>query len=232
MSNYFKSDSTIVQKRFFVCTWLFCALLHYSCATVDTLPVHDTEGLEATLPFKIEGKQYLGVATVQRRSNQKIEINFGDKVAWGLFATCHRDFKIRNPRGQWTWRYIPAMYIENVGSCIMIHKQVTKKGDSHYAIINFTSGEDLTANIKCNGETRKTLGASICQARVGTEQMLWFDEPVTAYTDDSCNQVITPTGYQMVYKMSPNFCGYIFKGRSGKIHRHVSYGYQTLDLKE
>ena len=226
-----------VNNYFFSCalgwkSWLLCALLLPSCASVDKLPVHDTDGLEATLPFKVEGKRYVGVATVQRKSNQKIEIDFGDDVAWGLFATCHRDFKIRNPRGEWSWRYIPAMYIENVGSCIMIHKQVTKKGDSHYAIINFTSGEDLNPTLKCNGESRETLGASICQARAGTEQMLWFREPVTAYTTDACAPVKRETGYQMVYKISSNFCAYVFKSNSGKIHRHVTYGYQTLDLKD
>lgn len=212
----------------------YCALLNLlcSCETVVPIQQHDTNGVEATLSFKVEGVSYTGVATVQRKSSQKIEMNFRNDTAWALFSTCHRDLKLKAPVGYWKWYYTPAYFIENVRSCVMIHKQITNKGAEHYAIINFTAGETLAAEIKCNGSVEKTVGASICQARAGSEQAIVFEEPVTAYTDEACSPVENVSTMRKSYNISPDFCAYVFEGVSGKIHRHVTYGYQKLDLAE
>lgn len=207
-------------------------LLNLTSCTPVAIENPETNGLEATIPFIIEGKQYVGTATVQRKSNQKFEIDFGQTTVWGLFATCHRDIKMKNPKGKVIWYYIPAMYIENLKSCIMIHKQINNKGNSHYAIINFTAGEALLADMYCNGSKTAELGSSICQARAGSEQMLWFKEPVKAFTDDACNQFTTSGDYQYYYKTTQNFCAYVFRNKAGEIHRHVTYGYQKLDLED
>lgn len=226
-------NNLCVAHGLFVRVWisLMCLAL-LSCAESIPSLISETNGLEATLPFTIEGKSYVGVATVQRKSNQKFEINFPDNTVWGLFSTCHRDIKLRQPRGKWVWYYVPMMFIENIDSCIMVHKQINNKGNEHYAIVNFTSGEDLITDMSCNGVRTAEAGASICQARSGTEQMLWFRESVQGFTDDACNPLFERTGFQMKYTMTGNFCAYLFKNAQGKIHRHVSYGYTKLDLQE
>jgi len=218
--------------------WLFklgpvlACCVSLSCAESLTTTQSETGGLEATLPFTIEGKSYTGVATVPRKSNRKFEINFSNNISWGLISTCHRDLKLKQPRGKWVWYYIPAMFLENDDSCIMIHKQITDKGAEHFAIVNFTAGEDLPVDMYCNGVKTLESGASICQARAGTEQMLWFKESVQGFTDEACNPLYQRIGHQMRYAMPENFCAYLFKNAQGKIHRHVSYGYTHMDLQE
>lgn len=223
---------TIINKFRSLSTLSILSLTLSNCETIS--PIDSTvikSGLEATLPFKVEGISYKGVATVPRKSNQKFEFDFNSDIAWALFSTCHRDFKIKNPKGYWKWYYVPAMFIENVGSCILIHKQITTKGTEHFAIVNFSAGESLKATMACNGSKTEEVGASICQAREGTIQRLWFHKPVKAYTDDSCPP-ISENGYRMEYKIKSDFCAYLFIDADGEIHRHVSYGYTQSDLWE
>lgn len=207
--------------------WVF---LISACESTPPGPAIHTKGLEATVSFLIDGVSYYGVATVQRKSTQKIQVNYPDGTKWGLFATCHRVAKYKNPRSDAYWYYVPNIYLENVGSCIMLHKQIDKNGNPHYGIIDFTSGEQLPADVSCNGDRGKKEGASICQALAGTYQKISFNTPVQAYTDDKCEPPVKD-GYFYTYKMTAGFCGYLFVDSKGEIHRHTSYGYETLDLE-
>jgi len=201
-----------------------------ACQSMPTGPSISTKGLEATVSFTIDGKPYTGAATIQRKSNQKIQVNYPDGTKWGLFSTCHRVVKYKNPRSDSFWYYVPKMYLENVDSCIMLHKQIDKNGNPHYAIIDFTAGEQLLADVSCNGESAKQTGASLCQALAGTYQKISFDTPVQAYTDDKCDPPIKDS-YFYTYKMTVGFCGYLFVDSKGETHRHTTYGYETLDLE-
>lgn len=205
-------------------------LMLTSCETPSVTPAVNTKGLEATVSFLVDGVSYYGAATIQRKSNQKIQVNYPDGTKWGLFATCHRVVKYKNPRSDFSWYYIPEMWLENVDSCIMLHKQIDKNGNPHYGIIDFTAGEQLPADLSCNGVKLSMVGASICQAMAGTYQKVSFKKPVKAYTDAKCEPPVKDS-YFYTYKMTAGFCGYLFIDGAGEMHRHTTYGYETLDLE-
>lgn len=154
---------------------LLGAVLFFGCAvpTPDYgVPADIRAELKPQLPFTVDGERYEGAATVQRQSLSTITVALPSKTIMVIVSTCARQQEFWQPDNAkaFVYKYIPAMYVENIGACPLSMIAVTATGEWHRAIVDFTNApkDPLPVDIMCNGVWGKvTNGAAICSVKEG-----------------------------------------------------------------
>ena len=186
----------------------------------------------ASMAFLVDNKPYQGAAVLQRKSSQDITFILPRNTIKFMITTCSREEFYPYP--DWSkpfkYTYIPVMYVENLGSCLMRTTAITDKGETVNALIDFTAGEELEAELSCNGKTEKTVGAGICQSRKELLQNIEFNQETVAVSAEGCpepTQGFISKSYDI--KLKNGFCEYQFMNKDKKIYRLTTYGYETID---
>jgi hypothetical protein len=216
---------------------LIVSILLSGCTTTeDGLPIFSTVPLESTnrasMPFTVDGTQYIGAASLQRKSSQTILFTLPKETAKLMITTCNREEFVAYPPSDkpFSFYYLPVMYIENLDSCLLIATAITKKGESFKAILDFSAGETLPATLKCNGKVSKILGSGICQSRAGLIQALDFESEVIFVAQEDCpepERYFGVNGWQ--FRAGKGFCAYLFEDKQGRQLRFTTYGYTQID---
>lgn len=214
---------------------LLCIILLCSCVSTDQSYVISTsKTYRHELKFQIEDNTHIGIAPrVQRASSYRLRISYSERIERQIIRTCARDI-ISRDISSFDQRIGPMAYgVENFGSCIWQIEAITKGGIVHEAMIDFTAGEELEADILCDGNREKKIkGSYLCQAYAGSKyQVAWFYEPVKVKHVEDCPAPVMDS--DRYFKISPQsgICLYRFQSQSGKVFRLTVFGYDNVRLK-
>ena len=203
-----------------------------ACAT-STLPIDsdpEVGRLRATIPYSVGGfRCESGACVIQRSSTNLFKFDVPSDTKHEVVQTCHRFDILSGVPFQ--YRYTPAFWLENLGSCVLFMTAIRKDGSKRLAIADFTATERAPVSVYCNGKTAKATGASICQSRVGLTQALWFDQPAEAYSSDRCSTPVSDgNGSRWEYRMTDGLCVYLFVLQDGTRHRHTTWGFTNAGV--
>lgn len=186
----------------------------------------------ASMPFISEGKTYQGTAVLQRKSSQDILFVIPKNTLKLMLTTCSREdfFPYPDTSKPFKYTYVPVMYVENWDSCMLRATAITEKGEIFNSLIDFTAGEELPAELACNGKVEKTTGVGLCQTRKNLIQNIEFKEQTIFAAGEGCpepQQGYISTSYDL--KVKAGFCAYQFMNKDKKVYRLTTYGYETID---
>jgi hypothetical protein len=231
----------------------FLALLSLLAVSCSSLPMPDPvtvdpsvadPRLRAHLSFKADGVSFVGVGLLPRRpgSGTKFQVVLPKDTRIIFVNTCAREETYETPKGDvFEYQYNAGMFKENIGSCMLIITVITKGGEYHRAIADFTNskGRDLPADVFCNGQWISTKeGAGICQVRASLPASVRFKEPVIYSHRPECavpvcvsgcktvNEVVIGTEFDI--RTTEGFCGYGFNSRSNLDFRFTTVGYTSV----
>lgn len=142
-------------------------------------------------------------------------------------SNCHRDVVLYNVNKKYTFHYKPNPMIET-GSCLLQITALDSKGRHQFGALSFqTKDESLEAVLYCNGSYVRSLGASVCQAKEGTTQVVRFLDDVMYKEADGCKLVrIDSKSFEIT--THKDYCLYMFKDEKGRIHKLTTYGYTDI----
>lgn len=214
---------------------ILTALVLTSCTSLKPLfngyvPMDLTN--RASMPFISEGKTYNGTGVLQRKSSQDILFVLPKNTLKVMLTTCSREefFPYPDTTRPLKFTYVPVMYLENWDSCMLRATAITDKGEIFNSLIDFTSGEELEAEVACNGKPEKIKGVSLCQTRKDLIQNIEFKEETVFVAGENCPEPTKgyiSTSYDL--KIKAGFCTYQFINRDKKVFRLTTYGYETID---
>jgi hypothetical protein len=209
-------------------------LLCVACNSVGIPAFAGTKDLpvlnnRASMIFTVNNVAYEGYGVIPRQTSQTITFVLPKDPLKLMITTCNREEFFPAPQSPFKYNFVPLMYVENLDSCLLTATVITAKGETYRSIIDFVSGETLTATSKCNGKALKRTGVELCQSRAGLIQVLQFDNDVVAVAQDGCaplKPAFGPFSYQ--YSMSQGFCAYRFMDKDKKVFRLTTFGYTTI----
>jgi hypothetical protein len=211
---------------------------------MPTYPRHPDPRLRAALPFKANGIAYQGTAVIPlpRQSSTKISVDVPKETKFLFFNTCKREDVIENPEAKtFDYTFVPGMWKENMGSCALLVTIVTKSGEYHRAVIDFTNseGRDLVGDLFCNGRWYNAVsGAGFCQIRAEIPMSVRFDTDVIFKSRDVCpaptcvsgcktlNEI--PVGREFDIVTGAGLCGYDFMDQKANVFRLSTLGYTSI----
>lgn len=188
----------------------------------------------ASLKFSFENKEYVGVATLPRRSSATINFLLPEGTILFQLDNCAREHvKIRPNGNTYQYVYIPSLYKESEGSCIMSAQATTFKGEIFSAIIDWTDSSRLKARLWCNESlATEHIGVALCQNRAAKLVWVEFDEPVVAAAADGCVPPVTPKMHRPDYafeiQLKEGMCAYGFMSKGRDKFRLTTFGYTTI----
>lgn len=214
-----------------------------SCATSPIQRPWEMTSM-AAMPFEVETIDHValaatgtksfiwvpfeGVGAATRLSSTRIRFKPRYEPAEFMLLSCAREKFLGAVGRDFTYRYVPMSFLENVDACPVIAVSISKQGQRETAVLDFVTGDQLPASIKCNGETRDAQGADICQLRAGLAMMVWFREPVDVEPAEGCeppkedgfmHEIVVPRGH----------CTYTFLGiKSRQFFRLTTRGYDSV----
>lgn len=210
--------------------WPLLSLLLCSCqATAQTR--HTSKNTNrASISFNIDGKDYTGIAEVERKIVHTIKFFIPDDTIKFMITTCNREeipLKFKDNK-YYIYNYIPLRGVEDTGSCFLTATTITDAGVTDKAIIDFFNNLDIQATMGCNGVQSVVKGAAICQSRQGLLQILSFTEDVIIVTQDGCPLPIADkSNYQ--FMTSKGFCSYLITNKAKQQFRFLTYGYTAVN---
>lgn len=213
---------------------IFFLLFTYGCTSNPIFPGYVPYDLtnRASLPFSVDNTSYQGTAVLQRKSSQTINFVIPKGTLKFMITTCSREefFPYPDSTKAFKYTYVPVMYLENLESCLMKVTAITDKGETVTGLIDFTAGEELEAELSCNGRVEKSKGAGLCQSRKELIQNVEFKEETVFAMGEGCpepKQGYISTSYNIPLKSG--FCTYQFMSKSKQIYRLTTYGYETIE---
>lgn len=213
-------------------------LLLLGCAGFSSAPrqVLDPKQLyRQDIQLVVNGIKGDGVMVVPQADVYSIQGTSHGALDLLTITTCHRDVSSSPGGTRFAYEYNPRKSLEGNGACPLLVGAYDKKGQHGWAIVEF---EDDTATLPsflaCNGVGRRFNGVSICQSRHGLTQMIEFDAPVKVSPDFGCPMsAAKEDGKRFEFPIVKGTCVYAFKDvSSGKIHRLLTYGYESILLRE
>lgn len=229
--------------------YLLIALLLQSCTMLDGALLTETkigEYYKRDLKFTVDGEEHEGFAILDARRSYSFSI-VPDKP-FDLFtaSTCHREIAadkvdIKRKR-RWfgassktaiRFSYVPREGVETDGYCGLEMGIYDKdNGQEYWAFIDFVHDMpwDMRAKLYCNGEFLDGLNSAICQARVGLEQRIEFDESVEAVSD--CLVLDQYEGRVFRWNQPPRECLTLFFNSEGEHFRMTTFGYSRIKIKD
>lgn len=158
---------------------VFLAIMMMSCQSVPIdpgVPAMVDPRLKAQLAFTANGVAFpSGVGTVQRSSMVNIKVSLPENTYLLLLRTCARQDEFWSPARDFKYDFMTGFDAENFGSCPMYIIAVTKNGEYHKSILDFTNsvGDDATVDVMCNGRWETRIGSDICQVAAELPVKVW-----------------------------------------------------------
>lgn len=199
--------------------------------------------LRAALPFKADGVGYVGTALLPRRPGvgTKFQIDLPKDTLIIFINSCARELTVTPTASSFEYLYQAGMWKETAGSCMLTFTAITKSGEFHKAIIDFTNslGRDMPAEMFCNGNwVTLADGAAICQVHAGLPVSVKFTAPTIYSHRPECNEPKCVAGCSTVNEVkigtefdigtTEGFCGYDFNNKANQIFRLTTVGYTSV----
>lgn len=199
--------------------------------------------LRAALKFKADNVSYQGSALLPRRPGvgTDFQIELPPDARMIFVNSCARE-EVFELQGGKTFNYSfrAGMFKENIGSCTLLFTVITKTGEYHRGVADFTNsnGRDLEAEVFCNGVWFTRSAADICQVKNELPVSVQFKEPVIFSHRQECavpkcvSQCRVVNGVQLGsefdIKVNSGFCGYDFLSKEKKLFRFTTLGYTSI----
>lgn len=177
-----------------------------------------------------EEKSYDGFAVLDKKDEYEIRFKSFKKPDVIRITNCHRDELFRDVKKKFKYSYEPNQKIED-GACFLEVNYIDEGGHNQFASISFVDDETLNAKVSCSGSIESFSGASACQAKSGTIQMIEFDSEVDVRLSDGCNEPETEDNKSFLYVINKDYCLYVFRDDEEEFHRHITYGYDEIIRK-
>lgn len=204
---------------------LFTFLVFFTMSCVSESQIKSTdEHYKKELIFKEGDKTYHGFAVLPEKERYQFTFLSRKSPEKIRISNCHRDAVFAGERSIFKFDYWPDSIVER-DSCIMHVRFLDKSGYHSFGAITFKSDEKLKSVVHCNGKKTSYIGASVCQAKVGTTQAIAFEK--NDILVKSSNRCSTPEKLdsQFLFKIDRGFCIYAFKNTRGEYHRLTTFGY-------
>lgn len=198
-----------------------------SCATGVTIDPEKVYKKELSITY--EGRTFDGFGSLPKRDKYNILIKSRKKTDFVRITNCHRDIIMREVKTrEFYYTIVPNNAVED-GSCIINIWFLNEDGGNEFGALSLTvDHETIPASVSCNGEIGTYAGASVCQAKTGTTQMVVFNKEVMAKASNGCGPINTDDYKTWKYQIKQNFCLYLFKNESEELHKHTSFGYNEI----
>lgn len=186
------------------------------------------------MKINMDGTTGDGVLVVPSLKRHNFVAYAKSEMSLYTFTTCHREVALENMPKEVGGYFVPAVGLEDTGSCPVEIGGYDKKGGRHsWAFIDFQTPEStLPARLKCNGESVETTGVSVCQSRAGLIQRIEFAKEVVTATS-ACGKLTSVDGKVFEFPLVKGQCVYAFKEKeSGKFHRLTALGYESILLRD
>lgn len=186
------------------------------------------------MKIEVNGRKGYGTLVVPKSGKYEIKAWFPGKGDLLTIKTCHREHEWEKTGRREKFNFRPTEGLEDSGLCYLeVAAFEHKKGRHAWAMVDFeTERFTLPATIKCNGATYASNGVTICQAKEGSIQYVEFSERVTPARQGKCGALNSNDDQIFQFKMPNRECTFLFKGRSGKLHKLTTIGYEQLLIRE
>jgi hypothetical protein len=177
-----------------------------------------------TLQFEVDGSEADGIKVLAKRSQYSFRFYLPEKPNYIELTSCHRDELLFDPGKRLDYVYKPSPGIEDQPACLLEVAAFDEKGKNHWALIDFSLGEKLSAKINCNGKSYTSPGVTICQSKAGLIQTIEFEKPVKAIGPDRCPKMMKTHEGFFEYLIAKGKCLYLFSDGKDE-HRLTTLGY-------
>lgn len=191
------------------------------------------------------GPEACGVATFPNRSIYEIQVHVSTDTVLLSLRSCHEETTYVPKRRTTTfYRHRP---LDPIIACPIFITAYDKFNNHKTAFITFENFKyKLKATWKCNGEVKDVKGVSVCQAREGLLQRVYFNEqveigepvngPATRLQEtEPCEEITTTWDKKStkLFTMSPRECIYPVIGiKSGEMHQLYTVGYEAFIVRK
>lgn len=187
----------------------------------------------------VNGQHFVGTGVPARADKYQMVIKAKGVINMLTITTCHREEQLEFKDPNWfqkgntvEWVYVPVKGIEDGKGCMMEIGAFEKtKGRHGWAALDFLNGfESVPATLQCDGVSRSVGPVSICQAKSGLVQKIFFDRRMKVAPDrDECKVFRTIDEKTYEFQMPNNTeCTYYFGDKDGKFHRLTLIGYNSI----
>lgn len=223
---------------------LIFVLILCGCSINLPIPMSSNVAYKFDMRGTANGVPFNGVAVIANAPSYDIKLESPVDISLLTITSCHRDFYADDTDKHWSKKkrgydyvYNPAPSIEDTGSCLLrIGQYDSVHGRAVLGVLDFqTKLETLSAENDCDGRVYQSTGVSICQAKVGTYQVLRFKEPVqvSPTLDSKCRPTPDDSKMNWGYAMNPGECVVAYSSLSVplKFHRHTTIGYTDISIR-
>lgn len=201
-----------------------------NAAPVDSVFFHD-------IPFEINGIEYPGLAVVPYTLDLDIYAKVKHKFDYMSIRTLNREIfrEDRTRKLKQKIRINPE--VEN-GLLIIDVGLFNVKKTQHYwgkiLLLDQDSTLGLAPLMICNGERKRMIGTTACQARAGKVQTIIFKNPMVYEETEDCSGAIVPlTEHHFEVGVRTGVCVFRFREKSGVTqHRLLTLGYNKIFFRE
>lgn len=182
--------------------------------------------------FLIESKGDLDLfvmTSCHKEETKERAWNVQRTVKSGLFGWGSKKIDVKN---KVEFTYYPTS-IEADGDCPLEFGGFDKNGRHSWGFVDFQSHiYTLPATLECNGETIKSKGTSLCQARSGLIQRLSFKKDVILADNNDCG--IEQFDSKVIeFAMPAGKCLLVFRQKDkGEFHKLTLLGYDKIIIRE
>jgi len=185
-----------------------------------------------------------GMIVAPRKKQYEINVEAKNAMDLFTFTTCAREETSQSlggrsffkPEGnnKYKTNFKPAEGLEDVYSCPTHIEARSKKGTHSQALVAYETPEtNVPVKLLCNGKRDFFNGVSVCQSRAGLNQLVFFKRPVTLMDLESRCKIAKPVdGLKWEFKMPRGECVYAFFDPDGNVHRMITYGYDSIIIRE
>lgn len=205
----------------------------------ETLTDLEVKFYKQEMYLEANGKYAKGFLVVDKADKYDIKARWDYPVSEMVsIFNCYRDDSYKLKSGFWDrgkkeleYTLIPEPQMEDGEHCPLQISAFDLKGVHAFGTIYFRTNERLYVKTFCNGKRRTYKGVSVCQSREGSFVKLQFWYPITYKTEDDCPELEEVGQYTYEYQSAKGECVYLFLDDEGQWHRHISYGYNEIHLR-
>lgn len=217
-------------------TLFLVAIFFTGCSTSEVSPelrYSPDKFYRRDLEFKINGKEYKGIAVISRQEKYDIKVKSWDSYEYVQLKTCHRFYSGEKEGYWWDFTFNPTDVELSSPSCPIGITAGDSKGHHGWALILMDNPIFTLPNkLQCNGKKYTATGSSACQSFVGLEQWVIFENPVKVKGIPGCILPTSEDGKIWKYKIQKDICQYTFYTDVENIALHVTIGFDETILKK
>jgi len=220
---------------------IFIVGLLSGCASVNQ-PMDSSKYFRRDIQILFAGKTFEGTAVLPSQSSYDIVLKPKADMDFLLIKSCHREMVAEKASGgglfsknEYKYAYTPVPKIEGVGVC-PVRIDALESGSNQFsgAFIDFERDEfKLPFFVACNGASVFANGVAVCQARMGTTQVVAFDFPVR-FAPPMPATCSAPQfrGGRYEIDVSRGECSYMFDAQDKRAGRLTTLGYEGIVIRK